>query len=214
MGDGGIYGRSHYALCQFAVRCDAGGPLRPPWLSQEPSHPLCGCAYLSDCLPPGSLPAGPAQQRPGSAHGNGKGKSVTRSLQLEAPGNADRTQRKCKSLEVSAVTYVGLSLGRATAPTCPPEKRGLRGSMAPCPCCAMSTLNGVNENVTRVERGRATTGAGGGKARRGRDACVRRSTAAFRTLGVREPVCFMNFGLIPDRHRYCTYLYYACGWRY
>jgi hypothetical protein len=25
----------------------------------------------------------------------------------------------------------------------------------------------------------------------------------------RSPVCFMNFGLIPDRHRYCTYLYYS-----
>ena len=34
--------RSHYALCQFAARRDAGGPLRPPWLSQEPSQPLCG----------------------------------------------------------------------------------------------------------------------------------------------------------------------------
>ena len=30
----------------------------------------------------------------------------------------------------------------------------------------------------------------------------------------RAPVCFMNFGLIPDRHRYCTYLYYSgLGWR-
>ena len=25
----------------------------------------------------------------------------------------------------------------------------------------------------------------------------------------RSPVCFMNLGLIPDRHRYCTYLYYS-----
>jgi hypothetical protein len=27
----------------------------------------------------------------------------------------------------------------------------------------------------------------------------------------RAPVCFMNFGLIPYRHRYCTYLYYLEG---
>jgi hypothetical protein len=25
----------------------------------------------------------------------------------------------------------------------------------------------------------------------------------------RAPVCFINFGLIPDRHRFCTYLYYS-----
>ena len=27
----------------------------------------------------------------------------------------------------------------------------------------------------------------------------------------RAPVCFINFGLIPYRHRYCTYLYYLRG---
>jgi hypothetical protein len=31
-----------------------------------------------------------------------------------------------------------------------------------------------------------------------------------RVAAFRAPVCFINFGLIPDRHRYCTYLYYWC----
>jgi len=33
--------------------------------------------------------------------------------------------------------------------------------------------------------------------------------AKKRVAAFRSPVCFMNFGLIPDRHRYCTYLYYS-----
>ena len=44
--------------------------------------------------------------------------------------------------------------------------------------------------------------------------------AKKRVAAFRAPVCFMNFGLIPYRHRYCTYLYYSCpgsgerqGWR-
>jgi hypothetical protein len=28
--------------------------------------------------------------------------------------------------------------------------------------------------------------------------------AKLRVAAFRSPVCFMNFGLIPDRHRYCT----------
>ena len=104
--------------------------------------------------PPASPPAGPAQLRPGT-HFNGKGKSVTWSLQLETPGNADSKQQPGhelgarSSLEFSAVSDVGL--GWAPAPTCPLEKRDLRGSMAPCPCCAMPTLNGMDEKVARVE---------------------------------------------------------------
>ncbi len=34
--------------------------------------------------------------------------------------------------------------------------------------------------------------------------------AKKRVAAFRAPVCFINFGLIPDRHRYCTYLYYWC----
>jgi hypothetical protein len=29
-----------------------------------------------------------------------------------------------------------------------------------------------------------------------------------RVAAFRSPVFFINLGLIPDRHRYCTYLYY------
>jgi hypothetical protein len=33
------------ALCHSAAQCCNGGPLRPPRLSREPSHPRCGWAY-------------------------------------------------------------------------------------------------------------------------------------------------------------------------
>jgi hypothetical protein len=32
--------------------------------------------------------------------------------------------------------------------------------------------------------------------------------AKQRVAAFRAPVCFMTLGLIPDRHRYWTYLYY------
>ena len=32
--------------------------------------------------------------------------------------------------------------------------------------------------------------------------------AKLRVAALRAPVCFIKFGLIPYRHRYCTYLYY------
>jgi hypothetical protein len=32
---------------------------------------------------------------------------------------------------------------------------------------------------------------------------------SFISIFCRFGVCFINFGLIPDRHRYCTYLYYS-----
>ena len=107
--DNGHVGRP----CEVSLAPPYPEPFASYGASVPPSELSSIARYRSMIEPPGYPPAGPAQ-RPGSAHGNGKGKSVTRSLQLEAPGNADSTQRKCKSLEVSTVTYVGLSEGAGT----------------------------------------------------------------------------------------------------